>query len=285
MADIGRYTGYGVNFEGSMVPSIVDGSPKLNPNVEKLIERYDGDIEPTLIALLTNEPLGEFQTRDVSFLSAAAAFSTSPVIFYFKAYDEVAGMGASGISFSAAKGIIVPTRLQGQSGKDATLTCEVHAVSSDGDTNPITTGTSVASSTAHGDAYTIGDVSLGSDISGVQEIDFNFGYTVKKNTGENGKPFPTLAYIEKREATLKIKAAALGEASSLRINTTQSVTSSLSFIFRKLSEAGVPSGTLTGTIAKAIIEVEAVNAGRPATVDLMATLAKSSSNYLSWSAI
>jgi hypothetical protein len=194
-------------------------------------------------------------------------------------------MGIGYISFTIGKGLIVPMTMQGAQGQAAELSIDIYPISSDGVTEPIIVGTTTALMGVHGDAYIIGDLTISSVITGIQDINLNFGYNVATNAGENGKPYPTLAYIDKQEAGLTVKTASLSAATQARINTGAS-TADVSFSFRKLAEGGVPSGTLTGTFKKALVHAEGISGGRPSTISIVTTpvYGGSGNDYLTWAA-
>jgi hypothetical protein len=274
MADIARHVGYGVSVNGSMVPGIVEGSVSIDPQIAKAILYNDAEFTPSFGGLITNAPVIRFRTRKVTQMSAPAKI-TANVILYLRACGDDGALGSGYISVTIANGLVVPMSIKGQAGQAGELEIAVYAVSSDGDTSPIALGTSSPTLPVHGDAWTIGAVTISSAVAGVQQLNMNFGYDVKTNAGDNGKPFPTLAWIDKQETTVEVITAAIAEATAARINTTQSLSAgTITFIWRKLQEGAVPteSGARTMTITKCVVEVQSLSSGRPAQLRLLVTV-------------
>jgi len=278
MSTLARHAGSGVKHGLSEVAGIVDGSVALSPNLAKLIAFQDGSYSPSLGATLGATPSLEFRTRDLDFL--AAPTEVSGLLVSSRAYDSAGGLSSSYISYTISNGLMFPVRISGNQGGAAELSIRVIPISSDGDTFPIAVGTTSIDPGLHGDAYTIGDVSLGSAVAAVQSIDFDFGISARSNAGENGKPFPTQAWTESQQSTLSVTTAALAEASANRINTGQSVSASISAVFRKLVEGGVPSGSYTLTMAKALVEVGQLSNARPCTLQIAAAMIHDGTNYV-----
>jgi hypothetical protein len=273
MADLARHSGYGVSVNGSMVPGIVEGSVSLDPQLAKAILYNDSEFTPSFGGLITNAPVLKFRTRKVTQMSAPAKI-TANVIFYMRAYADDGSLGVGYISVTIANGLVVPISLKGQAGQAGELEIAVYAISSDGDTSPIAIGTSSPTLPVHGDAWTVGDVTISTAVAGIQQLNLNFGLEVKTNAGENGKPYPTLAWIDKQEATVEVITGAVSEATAARINTTQSLAAGTrSFVWRKLQEGAIPTGTgaRTMTITKCVVEVQNLTSGRPSVLRLLVT--------------
>jgi hypothetical protein len=281
MSDIARHTTWAASINGSVLSSIIDNSLSINPALQKAMLAAGGSILPTLAATLTNTPKISFKTHDLNLVSAPTKITS--VVLVFRAYDEATGIGTGYISFTASKGLVVPMTMQGAQGQAAELSVDIHPVSSDGVTDPITIGTTSSLMGVHGDAYVLGDLTIGSAIAGIQDINLNFGYNIATNAGENGKTYPTLAYIDKQEAGLTVKTTAMSAATQARLNTGVN-TADVSFSFKKLVEGGVPSGSLTGTIKKALVQAEGITGGRPATCSLLVTPVHAglTDDYLTW---
>ena len=268
MADIIRHTEWAIDINSSIKSNIVEGSVQLNPSLQKAVLHAAGDLQPTTGVTLTNTPSMMFRTHDLDMISTPTVISS--VVMTARAYADNGGLGTGYVSYTMSDGIIIPVSISGSAGAPAELTVAVFPVSSDGDTAPITVGTTSKTLATHGDAYTIGDIGIGGAIAGISSIDLQFGYAVQSNAGENGKPYPTLAYYDRQTAAVTAATNQLSAATAERMLTGQSTTA-ITAVFRKLAEGAVPSGTYTATMAKAIVEASNIQGGRPFTLQLMIT--------------
>lgn len=285
MTDIARHTQWGISINGTSNHSIIAESVAVSSNIQKAILYAGGNMFPSLGATLTAAPTIQFRTRDIKMLSTPSVLSGGGVVLSCRAYAEGGGPGAGYISIAIAKGIIVPVSISGGAGQPAELTVNVHAISTDGDSSPIAVGTTSTALSVHGDVYTASELTIGSAVGGIQNINLNFGYSVKTNEGENGKTYPTIAYYDRQQAILTASTTALSAATAARMTTAQSA--AVSALFRVLREGAVStdSNGLTITMAKAIIEAQSAQAGTPYTVSLAATPIHNGTNdYLAFSA-
>lgn len=265
MADIAKHAPVGISVGGSAISAIEPGSVNVSPAVMALLER-GGELKPQVGMTLASEPTITFQTSKINLLAAAAAISASPVILYFRAFADDGGMGAGYITLTIAKGLIVPETLAAKAKEKALLSCKIFPVSSDGDAAAIAVGSTGATLTATADIWTVGGATVGTALSGVQDVEVQWGYNVVTNAGENGKVFPTEAYVDAEEARIMVTTAQLSAAvqNSLAFGLSSATVSA---VFRKLASGAVPSGTYTATLAKALATLESV-AGRPALVKI-----------------
>ncbi|MCK5127547.1 MAG: hypothetical protein KAR42_14925 [candidate division Zixibacteria bacterium] len=266
MADIIRHTEWAIDINSSIKSNIVENSIQINPALQKALLHAAGDLQPTTGVTLTNTPQLMFRTHDLDMINAPTAISS--VIMTARAYADNGGLGAGYISYTMTDGILIPVSISGAAGAPAELTIMMLPVSSDGDTSPIAVGTTSKALAVHGDTYTIGDIGIGGTIAGISNIDLQFGYAPQSNAGENGKPFPTLAYYDRQQAVITANTNQLSAATEQRLMTAQSTTA-VTASFRQLQEGAVPSGTYTATMAKALVEAQNLQGGRPFTLQLM----------------
>lgn len=286
MADLSRYTGAGASFNAVAIAGIPEGSIEATSALQKLIARYDGNLNPTFIGTLVNEPMINFQTRNINWNTGPVKVSVaSPFVAYFRAYDDEGSLGSTWISVTVSNGLLVPQALEASAAKEATMTWQLHAFSSDGETSPLTIGSASLTQPLHGDAYTIGNLSLGSAIEQIVDLRLTFNYNVSKNSGRNGLPFPTFAAIDQAEITIEATSEDLSEASQVRLNTGQNVTSAIALNFPKLLEGAIPTvtGQLTATCQEAIVEVQSLQGGKPGTARITATLIETAGGYITFS--
>jgi hypothetical protein len=286
MADIAKHTLIGVGYSGTALANVLPDSVKMSSGLRKIVESA-GAIHPSAAFTLGAEPVIEFSTNKVNLVSAPAAVSGTGIILHFQAYDAATGLGTGTVSVTLAAGLIEPVKLSGKAGEKADLAVRVHGISSDGDAVPVTIGTTSGTMAVITESWMLGAVTVGSALSGVRSFDLNWGYSVQKNTGEGGYPFPTQAYIEKQASTLAIRCRQLSAATQALINTGGAETT-VSAVFRQLTQGGIPDGTYTVTATKGFISIDEVAGGAPAevgiNVDLLST-AWAGTNYLQFATV
>lgn len=273
MSALNRFAGAGLKIGLTTISGIVAGSVKISPQLQKLIARYDGNQNPTLGATISNALTLEFTTRDITFATAPVLISSANTcVVYLRAFEDDGSMSSSYISLSIANGLLVPQTTGGTKGEAVVTSWVLHACSTDGLTNPVTVGSESLTQIAHGDAYTIGTLSLGNAIEQLTSMSINYNYQVDTNVTNNGLPYPTFANISQAEVTFEAETESISEATTDRINTGELVTSGIVMAFRKLAEGGIPtSGALTATLSKCIAEVTSLDHGSPATASITAT--------------
>jgi len=273
MSDIAKHLLIGLDYGAGFVEELDPASVKVSPNIADEIHKA-GALHPQIKLGLTAEPTIEFTTHDIKLLSAPTLLSVgSPVKVYFRALTDAFGFGTGYISLTATAGLAVPGVISGSKGKPATLTVTIHLASTDGDTAPVAVGTSSPTAAAPSKFYTLGVVTVTSNLAGVTEASLDLGYKIMKNTGENGKPYPTLVYATDQDAKLTATVEGLAEATQARLMVGTAETT-VTITFRKLTAAVLPanSGGYLITAQKAAMKVGTVSGGRPATVQLAADL-------------
>lgn len=272
MADIARHSTGAIDLNGTILSNLMDDSVTVNSQIQKAILNASGAIVPTFGGTLTATPLVNFTTHNIALLSAPTKI-TAPTVLTFRAYDEASGLGTGYISLTIAAGLIVPETISANAGQEATLSVAIYPISSDGETNPVIVGTTSKTLAVHGDTYTIGNLNIGgvgNDITGVQSINYNFGFNVSANAGENGLAFPTVSYIDKQDASLTAQVVQLSAATQQRINTAQETEATATFA--KLAEGAIPTAdSYTVAFPNCIAEAQNINGGRPVNTSLLAT--------------
>lgn len=274
----------GIDYGGGFIAELDPNSVKLSPAIAEAVQKC-GAIHPQIKLSLTAEPTIEVSFFDIKAISAPTLLSVgSPVKLYFRALSTTLGFDSGYISITCNSGMAIPTTMAGAKGKLATLGCTIHLTSSDGDTAPFTVGTSSATLAAPTDFYVLGDLTLGSAVTGLTEASLDFGLKVTKNTGQNGRPYPTECWIADQDAKLTATTESIAEATQARAAVGTSETT-CTLTFRKATAAAMPvaSGGYLITAQKAGITIGSIAGGRPATtqlaVDLIAT-AFDGTNYL-----
>ncbi len=271
MADIAKHAGSGVSINGVVESGIVTGSVAVNPKKQSLILNASGALLPTFGAVVTSAPMFTFRTRNINLITAPTVLSSTGVILSARAYTDGGALGTGYVSLAAAKGLICPVSLSAQKGAAAELELAVYGVSKDGDTDPLAVSTTSNTLGVNGDTHTLGTLFIVAEITGVQNLNLNFGYNILTNEGENGKTYPTLAWSQGQQAVISAVTQALSAATQARLNYGQSVAAYINF--RKLVEGGVvtDTGKVTATLTKALVTAESVNAGPPFATNIQIT--------------
>lgn len=282
--NIAKHLLVGIDYGGGFIAEVDPTSVKLTPALAESIQKC-GAIHPQIKLALTAEPVIEFSLYDIKALSTPALLSeASPLKLYLRCLTDTLGFGTAYISITCNTGMAVPTTLSGGRGKLATLGVTVHLTSSDGDTAPFTIGTATPTLAAPADFYCLGVVTLTTAVAGVTEASLDFGHKVTKNTGENGKPYPTLCYIADQDAKLTVTTESIAEATQARAAVGTAETT-VTVSWRKVTQALLPanSGGYLITGQKAGVHVGQLQGGRPANNQLVADLqatAFDGTNYL-----
>jgi len=244
----------------------------------------DGQLDPTLIACLAQDPVIDFSTLDVAAALGAAGIggleiSADPAAFYLAKIDDL-GAPASGSvhrSFSMAKGRIAIERISARQGALVEVPLRAVAVSTDGVTAPITFAANVAlpSLAVATAGWTVGPVSInGTALDGIQEIDINFGLQMQPIRGD-GEPYPVRLNLT-RAPEITLRALKSSMASTLGIaGAAQGATASEIYL-RAVGSDGFPvangtSGHIKLSIASGSIDLADGRANQgsdPATVGI-----------------
>lgn len=272
MADLAKHLLIALKGAGGFVAEVDPTSVKLSPGLKQEIEAA-GSLYPQIAINLTAEPVVEFTTYDIKFVSTLTALSIgSPLSLHFRALSDTFGYGTAYVSLTMSYGMIEPVSISARRGQRSGLRVRVHLSSSDGDTSPVIVGTTTSGTVdAPADFFCPGVLTLGTAIAGLTDATFNFGFSLKKNTGENGLPYPTLIYGDAQAASLSATSEAIAYATQARLMQGANETT-VTLTFRKLNTAGVPanSGGYLITASKANVTIGGVNAARPATIEIAA---------------
>lgn len=181
MAD--RYGIYAAKLNTDIIGGITDESLSLNPAV--VADALSGEMYPRFVSMVSQRPLGSFVSKDISsalmILGTAGQYVTAGNLFYFYFQKWAQGVTRSSGSvhrcFLINKGFVLPRRLSGRDGGDATLSVDVVTLY-DGandivnitDNNALPSITSAAGHYAFHKAI-IGGVTLDADTG----VDIDFG--------------------------------------------------------------------------------------------------------------
>lgn len=205
-------------------------------------------------------PSGEFSTPAIAAALAAigplgsALTAAAPLVLY--AQKRTAGgtraTGSVHQSYTVAPGIVIPNRLSCDHGGIAQLSYSYAAVSTDGETEPVTiaAAAALAALPALDDHFGLGAVSIGgSTLSAKSNVTIDFGVQIKAE-GADGDIYPTIVTIELVEALITIATMDITLA-SIDLDGLEGTHANTSVVFRKREAGGTyaEDGEVTLTAA------------------------------------
>jgi hypothetical protein len=284
MAGINKYALVAVGVAGGVYSSVDPNSVRLSPELQRELYR-DGGVRHKQAVVFGADPVTEFSTADIKLVSALSALDVdNPLTLYFAELDEAGGHSGTYVSIACQTGLVEPVSITAQTRGRAMLAVRVHHLSSDGDAVPFTVGSTAPADEVMDPGYVLGPAIVGTALNGCQSVTLNWGYNVKTDRGENGKPFGKIAYAPTQDATLQISIHDLAEATANRLHH-GSIETTVSVQFRKLSNAAalpVDSGGYLVTVAKAHVDVNVSGAEEEGTVELNASLLETGGSYLTF---
>lgn len=218
----GLYTPYA--FVGDALTLANVQSQGLSPDVQAMVARAGGDLDPALIAASFIEPKIRLGTPDLSTLLGAGgvslrfgkAFSTAWKLQY-QQRDSAGGSGdfTAGSTHMVASGVkslavVNSISADNDNRAGALAQCMVYPCSSDGYATPLTISSTSALTGSIGvsKVYALGPVlceGLSGGLAGVQRATINTGVDPKADR-ENGRTFPTRYYFGPRNPTFELEA-------------------------------------------------------------------------------
>lgn len=195
-----------------------------NPGQTSTPAAAAGDVLPHSHSFLQAEPTFSFSTYEIDkALTATGLLATSNTLaeVYFQHTAQQGVRNSTHTLLTVAKGMFVPVSITASQGGLAEMSFELHAVSTDGTTNPVTQNVA-ASLPAYAPILakdTLGPVSVnGTQITGVQSWSLTFNGDVQKNTSD-GNVYPVVASLLSQAPTLTVTTNNVIQAQTLAINT------------------------------------------------------------------
>lgn len=208
---------------------------QINPGVNKLFEYGAGQPDPQFAGYDGEQPLLTFSTTAIKKLLTGLN-PTTPGATDFRAlgggvnadfyFQQMAPGGTrltdtTGKRIRVSAGIACLNRISGREAEVATGEGKIYAISTDGETSPLTITEDVAlpSLGATNELYTIGPGRINDvDIGAVESLDYDPMIEVRMNRGD-GQAYPTFAYLlrrgnEQSGASLRLTTRHLGTLAS-----------------------------------------------------------------------
>lgn len=187
---------------------------KLPPNLQQLLSRGSGAVDPTHVSVGKIQPEIGFNTTaiktalaNVGGISGAALANDT---FYFQRLlaDGKRGGASLNIKVVAASGIIVPTQLRAAQSGEALLGYRAVPRSSNGVLSPLAFTTLQSLETGQdqvSEVYTMGPVTInGAALPGVEDVLLDFGINLEIITCDGGT-YPTFVGIQTRAPFFTIR--------------------------------------------------------------------------------
>jgi len=253
----------------------------INPGIESMISRNDGQVDPTFAAVMFQKPMFTFGTtavaRALGFAGISAlAVSATPVESWFQQVQAGGTRltGTNSTKFSFANGILCPKSLDASDSSPASIDYEMAAVSVDGVTSPLTMGVSqsMPSIVTTREYFTVGPLTInGTAIPGIQSTKVDFGLNVATEGGD-GHAYPTLTYIDERSIVCTFRTKTINILETIGFFAAQSATDSV-FYLRKIAAGGtrVADGTaehIRCTIDEGMISVTEVGGDKSSEAEI-----------------
>lgn len=253
----------------------------INPGIESMIARNDGQVDPTFAAVMFQKPMFSFGTSAVARALGFAGINAlsvdgTPVESWFQQVDPggTRKTGANSTKFSFAKGILCPKSIDASKDGPAVIDYDMAAVSTDGVTSPLTMGINQAMPTisTNREYFTVGPLSVnGTAVPGIQSTKVDFGLAVATDEGD-GNAYPTLTYIDERSIVVTLRTKSINVLNTIGFFTAQSTTDTV-FYLRKILAGGtrVAEGTaehIRFTVDDGMISVTEVGGDKTAEAEI-----------------
>lgn len=183
-----------------------------NPGLDVYFGGSVGHLGDTMAAVRKAEPVSRFSTTDIPAAlgmlaetgpPVAGFASDTPFELWYAELDQngyIKTTAPAHIKIAITNGILIPVSLTADHGGEASLTMELHAISADGTTNPITVTVNEATlptSAAQTILYTAGPLKIGGTSYGdIQTLNFAFNLELLKKGG-GGEVWPTFVSIQR----------------------------------------------------------------------------------------
>jgi hypothetical protein len=256
MAIADRWVLYAVNYHGGLITQITGESVALGAVLDAA--DADGMVDPTHVAVLSQQPVLRFTTSALAVALAACGIDAAIIDgshlldMYFQMLDPagIRKTGSNAIKVAVGLGLLVPRGLRAPNGGAATLDYEAWAISADGSTAPIVVTTAQALPTGTPGVtarWTAGPVKINGTSIGeasVQSIAFDPGLRVQPGGGD-GLVFNSSVSVMSRQPSFIVQTTNLAILNTLGISgTAQGDTDSVIYL-RKLAQDGTRVGNAT----------------------------------------
>jgi len=211
-------------FDGTNIRQVTNSSHRVNQTTRQATT--SGGATVSQVSGITAEEVTTISSADLAalialntntFISAGLGVASGTVTVPYKERSQAAFF-ASGSNHNALSGsncLIVPTSIEASQDEEqgASCTCDIHWISSDGETKAATlsTGQALAAQSFNAE-FSLGIVDFnGTDVEGVQSVRVVPGITVVKSR-EKGQPYPVLVSIQEVAPMIEIVVDDFAEA-------------------------------------------------------------------------
>lgn len=229
-----------------------------NANMDRAMPGAAGNYKPEFVALMKQLSRGAFSTRKID---ACPTVIMGDGGLFFRSVDEggVGNTSYKSLVGTSGKTLIVPKQIVWTAGKPAEISVEMHFLSTDGITQPLTVGTTAGDLTAE-DSVWVGNG------DGVNQITLDFGF--KLNFPPDGRLYQVHSFIERQEPMLTIVTTELGSLLTTA-NLNPGSIGTLTATFDKLADGGVRTATQKLYAVNGHYHVNEVQGAKPGTIALV----------------
>ena len=269
---------YAINTAAGLLDHITDVD--VSNNIEEILHSGDGAARAEFSGVLSAAPQVSFTTKGIANCLALMgteyyAIAAAADLYWQKYLAQGTRAGASShIKLTINPGIVIPRTLSAEHRGEATMSCDIFAVSSDGSTDPVTvaTGQSLAGTPATDEAYTIGSCLLNNaDVAALQGISVDFGVTVE-SFGAKGLPYPQQVSVMTIAPRITVRTFDMDLMNTFG-SAGAAISAATNVVFSQIVAGGVVNGTAkTLTVNEGRIAVQAGRAsGGEAVAEVMIT--------------
>lgn len=228
----------------------------IDPAIEPLLIAADGDVDPTFVAVGSQEPSISFTTTALATALGGAGISGLKITsdadddgaeFWFRKASEggVRATGANHIKMTVNEGLLIPVSL---SASEESATLEYRLITSYDSTNDpvvIETSQSIEGTAAVSEVFVNGPVNInGANLPGVKEITVDFGiepFIIRAD----GDVWPTFVAIKNRRPVITIRCYDVAALNTFGLTGTAQGPTDSEIYLKKVSEGSTRVSDVT----------------------------------------
>lgn len=232
-----------VSINNTKIPGIIQSGASNGVIMTNPVE--SGNLYPTFAAVTGCKQGMAFTARDVAAVlgvtgTTGVAIASATEVYFKKRAAVGPASGSTHRKYAATNGLILPGTLAVSHQGNASITCSIVPVSSDGAASAVavTNNVSLPSVTNQADVYTIYSAAInGTDLAGLEGVDIDFGVNAR-TVGSNSDIFDVLAGVTSVIPTVTLRGIDINTFNSVIADTGTSLTqATTTIILRKRGTA------------------------------------------------
>ncbi len=211
-----RFTIYAVDTDNGLISGVSDDNLELGN--DDMHVATDGDISPTFVARMINDPTYRFTSSELGvILGTILDGAEGPFLSFSTKVDRYMRQiqnkgtrtaGATHVRVASASGLLIADSLNIPNNAPATIDLIAHNLSPDGIVHPwiVTNSVSLPASPGLVNKYTLGCVSInGVQVTDLEEVTVDFGFDLTSDPSDKGLPNPQFKAIQTYQPTIRIR--------------------------------------------------------------------------------